>query len=90
MANVPQDQRDKVLGDIASTDTSKLEPGMSESDLIQALVLQFLQHDGYVDTARAFAEEMKAGKGALNLDPNVKIDGINLQDDEDANNRQRK
>ena len=63
---------------------------MSETDVIQALVLQFLQHDGYVETARAFAEDMKVQKEALSLDPGFKVDGVNIRDDEDANNRQRK
>lgn len=53
-------------------------------------MLQFLQHDGYVETARAFAEDMKVQNEALNLDPSVKIAGINIKDDEDANNRQRR
>ena len=76
--------------DIQSTDTSSLVQGMSETDVIQALVLQFLQHDGYVETARAFAEDMKVQKEALSLDPGFKVDGVNIRDDEDANNRQRK
>lgn len=63
---------------------------MNETELAQALVLQFLQHDGYVETARAFAEEIQAQKEALNLDPDITLDGINIKDDEDANNRQRK
>lgn len=62
---------------------------MNETDLIQTLVLQFLQHDGYVETARAFAEDMKLQREALNLDPNATVAGINIKDDEDANNRQR-
>lgn len=74
---------------IQSTDTSSLVQGMSETDVIQALVLQFLQHDGYVETARAFAEDMKVQKEALSLDPGLKVDGVNIRDDEDANNRQR-
>ncbi|KAJ6440346.1 RanBPM [Purpureocillium lavendulum] len=84
-----REQREKIQMEISATDTSRLEPGMNGTDLIQTLVLQFLQHDGYVETARAFAEDIKAQKEALNLDPNVKVDGINIQDDEDANNRQR-
>ena len=75
---------------IQTTDTSSLVPGMSETDVIQALVLQFLQHDGYVETARAFAEDMKVQKEALSLDPSVTVDGVSIRDDEDANNRQRK
>lgn len=62
---------------------------MNEADLVQQLVLQFLQHDGYVDSARAFAEDIKIQKEALNMDPNVKIEGINIKDDEDADKRQR-
>ncbi|KAK2594086.1 hypothetical protein QQS21_008189 [Conoideocrella luteorostrata] len=84
-----REQREKIRAEIESTDASRLEPGLSETDLIQALVLQFLQHDGYVETARAFAEDIKQQKEALRLDPNVTVDGINIKDDEDANNRQR-
>lgn len=51
-------------------------------------VLQFLQHDGYVETARAFAEEIHAEKEALNIDPNIPVEGININDDEDAHQRQ--
>lgn len=84
-----REEREKVQKDIEATETSTLVPGMNETDLIQALVLQFLQHDGYVETARAFAQDMKVQKEALNIDPNVKVDGLNIRDDEDANNRQR-
>lgn len=85
-----QEEREKIQREIETTDTSNLVPGMNETELAQALVLQFLQHDGYVETARAFAEEIQAQKQALNLDPDVTIAGINIKDDEDANNRQRK
>lgn len=84
-----QEEREKIQKEIEATETSNLVPGMNETDLAQALVLQFLQHDGYVETARGFAEEIQAQKQALNLDPDVTIDGINIKDDEDANNRQR-
>ncbi|KAK7403812.1 hypothetical protein QQX98_010409 [Neonectria punicea] len=85
----PFEEREKVQKEIDATETSTLVPGMNETDLIQALVLQFLQHDGYVETARAFAEDMRVQKEALNLDPSVEVDGLNIKDDEDANNRQR-
>ncbi|KAH6655534.1 SPRY domain-containing protein [Truncatella angustata] len=80
----------KVKKAISETSTAKLAgPSISEPDLIQQLVLQFLQHDGYVETARAFAEEIQAEKQALNLEPDVPVEGINIKDDEDANRRQR-
>jgi len=53
-------------------------------------VLQFLTHDGYVETARAFAEEVHSEKKALSLDPNAIIDGVDVKEDEDAGHRQRR
>ncbi|KFA75635.1 hypothetical protein S40288_05948 [Stachybotrys chartarum IBT 40288] len=87
--DIVREQQLRVARDIDHADTSRLEPGLNETELVQNLVLQFLQHDGYVETARAFAQDIQAQKVALNTDPNVKIDGLNIKDDEDANNRQR-
>lgn len=69
--------------------TEKLAPKLNETELIQQLVLQFLQHDGYVETARTFAEEVQAEKRALSLDPNAVIHGFDVKEDEDASHRQR-
>lgn len=63
---------------------------MKETDLVQSLVLEFLQHDGYVETARAFAEEIHEEKKALTVDPNARVEDINVRDDEHAMKRQRK
>ncbi|KAL2143086.1 hypothetical protein VTI28DRAFT_365 [Corynascus sepedonium] len=82
-------QQDLIEDEIRLADTSKLASGLSETDLIQQLVLQFLQHDGYVETARAFAEELQAEKTALRLNPQETVKGISIRDDEDAHNRQR-
>ncbi|ROV96824.1 hypothetical protein VMCG_07920 [Cytospora schulzeri] len=79
----------KLEEQIAQADTSRLAPPLDETDVIQQLVLQFLQHDGYVETARAFAKEIQTEKKALCLDPNTEIPGIDIRDDQDANNRQR-
>ncbi|KAL2264727.1 hypothetical protein VTJ83DRAFT_7237 [Remersonia thermophila] len=82
-------QQDMIDNEIRLADTSRLLPGLSETSLIQELVLQFLQHDGYVETARAFAEELEAEKSALRLDPSEPFKAFNIRDDEDAHNRQR-
>ncbi|KAJ0159277.1 Ran-binding protein 9 [Colletotrichum tanaceti] len=82
-------EKQRVQSEISQTSTASLVPSMNETELIQALVLQFLQHDGYVETARAFAEEINAEKKALSLDPDAPIEGINVKDDEHANKRQR-
>lgn len=80
----------KVKQEIAGTSIAKLAgPKSNETELLQQLVLQFLQHDGYVETARAFAEEIQSEKRDLSLDANAPVEGINIKDDEDANRRQR-
>ena len=85
-----KEQREKVVKQILDTDTSRLEPGLNETDLIHTLVMQFLQHDGYIETARAFAEDLKVQNDALSSNPSRRPPGINIRDDEDANNRQSK
>ncbi|EPE10197.1 ran-binding protein [Ophiostoma piceae UAMH 11346] len=82
-------ERDIINREIQATSTSSLAPSLNETELVQQLVLQFLQHDGYVETARAFAEEIHAEKQALNLDLEKEVEGINIADDEDAHKRQR-
>ena len=76
---------------ILETDTSRLEPGLNETDLIHTLVMQFLQHDGYIETARAFADDLKVQNDALTAqNPTRRPPGMDIRDDEDANNRQSK
>lgn len=84
-----KEERILINNQIDATSTDSLAPPLGETDLIQQLVLQFLQHDGYVETARAFAGEIQTEKQALNLDPSKVVQGISITDDEDANNRQR-
>lgn len=80
----------EVIQCLTSSRTSKLAPPLNETELIQSLVLQFLTHDGYVETARAFADEIHSEKKALSLDPNAIIHGCEVKEDEDASHRQRK
>ncbi|KAH7356846.1 CTLH/CRA C-terminal to lish motif domain-containing protein [Rhexocercosporidium sp. MPI-PUGE-AT-0058] len=83
-----QQERKQIRQQIEMTNTVKLAPPLSETDLIQSLVLQFLSHDGYVETARAFAAEVHSEKKALSLDPNAIIEGVDVKEDEDASHRQ--
>ncbi|KAI2630075.1 ran-binding protein [Xylaria nigripes] len=66
-----------------------VSPPMEENELIQQLVLQFLQHDGYVETAQEFAQEIYAEQQSLKLDSKGTALGIYIKDDEDARQRQR-
>lgn len=49
-----------------------------------------MTHEGYTETARAFAGEVRAEKKALSLDPDLEIRGFEVKEDEDAGHRQRK
>ncbi|KAI0595874.1 SPRY domain-containing protein [Biscogniauxia sp. FL1348] len=88
--NYMNNEQEIIRSAIARTSIEKLvSPPINETELIQQLVLQFLQHDGYVETARAFAEEIQNEKQALRIDSGVPVAGINIKDDEDAHRRQR-
>ncbi|KAI1322549.1 ran-binding protein [Xylariaceae sp. FL0255] len=84
------DEQVKIRESISKTSIERLaSPPMNETELIQQLVLQFLQHDGYVETAREFTKELLAEQVALKIDPAIPLTGISIQDDDDAHNRQR-
>lgn len=89
--NMMRQQRKEIEDSIRETSIEKLvTPPVNEAELIQNLVLQFLQHDGYVETAKAFAQEMHAEKQALSFDSDDQVPPYSIKDDEDANRRQRK
>lgn len=51
-------------------------------------VLQYLAHDGYVETARAFSDEVRSEKQALNIGNKEEVKGFEFHDDGDASQRQ--
>ncbi|KAI9845115.1 MAG: hypothetical protein M1838_001904 [Thelocarpon superellum] len=59
--------REKIFiqEEINATSSLSLYPPLDENSLVRALVAQFLAHDGYIETARAFAEEVRTSKNAL-------------------------
>jgi hypothetical protein len=85
-------QREKanVKESINSINLTSFYPSMSEDALIKELVSQFLRHDGYVETAKAFAEEVRREASTLKSDSLSRIDSHNVQEDIDATNRQSK
>lgn len=78
-----------VEEEINLTSASSLHPPLDETALIQELVAQFLAHDGYVETGRAFAEEVEAESRALRNTPNSRVKDVGVEEDLDAINRQR-
>ncbi|KAG9248564.1 hypothetical protein BJ878DRAFT_487382 [Calycina marina] len=86
--SVMEAEKNIIWQQIEATSTAKLAPPLSETELIQSLVLQFLSRDGYVESARALAEELQAEKRALTLDGITAVDGVNVREDEDSVHRQ--
>ena len=67
---------------------ARLHPTADENILLKELVAQFLVHDGYIETAKAFAAEVQTETAALGGDATT-INGPAMEDDLDALNRQR-
>ncbi|PSN71764.1 ran-binding protein [Corynespora cassiicola Philippines] len=60
-----------------------------ETAFIHSLVQQYLAHDGYVETARAFSEEVIEEAKALANDNEAEIPYMETEEDLDAINRQK-
>jgi hypothetical protein len=54
-----------VVEEIRRADVSILYPPMSETQLTQKLIEQYLYHEGYVGSAQAFAREVRQENAAL-------------------------
>ncbi len=81
-------ERRTVENDIQTTKVTSLRPPSDEDTLIQDLVAHFLAHDGYVETAKAFATERRAESIALRGTQDTQLQDIEVEDDLDAVNRQ--
>lgn len=80
----------RVEEEINLTSAATLHLPLDETALIQELVAQFLAHDGYVETARAFADEVGAESRALKNGQGFRPKDIGAEEDLDAVNRQRR
>ncbi|PLB37704.1 putative Ran-binding protein (RanBP10) [Aspergillus candidus] len=78
-----------IHNEIRSTSTANLQPPLDETALLQELVAQFLAHDGYVETARAFAEEVAAESAALENGHKEPLKKYEVEEDVEAINRQK-
>lgn len=82
-----QHERAAIQAQIKATSTSSLQPPLDESALLQELVAQFLAHDGYVETARAFAEEVAVETAALQNGQQEPLKKYEVEEDREAINR---
>ncbi|KAF3122305.1 hypothetical protein TWF703_001451 [Orbilia oligospora] len=79
-------ERKSALQEISDSQVESLCPPLDEAALIQSLISSYLQHDGFVETAKAFAQDLQAEQNALSN--NGKSKPIELMEDENAIHRQ--
>jgi hypothetical protein len=76
------------MDSIKTVDVANLYPPYNETQLIHKLIAQYLAHDGYTSTARAFAQEVGTEYNALN-GMDVAPYELELEEDRDAVNRRK-
>ncbi|KAL8850574.1 MAG: hypothetical protein Q9221_004444 [Calogaya cf. arnoldii] len=74
---------------IFSTDISSLHSHVDVDSFVKDLVAQFFAHDGFVETSKAFADEVRAESRALELETDASHPGVSDEEDLDATNRQQ-
>lgn len=82
-----QDEKAAIQAEIARSKSASKVPE-DETQFIHQLIGQYLAHDGYVETARAFSEEIIEEAKALASDENAEIPYREAVEDLDALNRQ--
>ncbi|KAB8446202.1 hypothetical protein FH972_025184 [Carpinus fangiana] len=83
-----QKERRHVQEQIDATPATHLHPGKSEEILLKDLVEQYLAHEGYVESARAFSHEAQKRENLLHEDAPAETEG-DFREDTDAIQRQR-
>ncbi|KAF8474242.1 concanavalin A-like lectin/glucanase domain-containing protein [Kalaharituber pfeilii] len=85
-----KEEKSSIYGDINLYPASNLHPPLDESALIQAFVSSYLAHDGYVDTARAFAGDVqKEARALASSGRHGSVRPLDIKEDQDAINRQK-
>lgn len=90
LTRAPKRERCNVQAVIRKTDISTLSPPRDETTLVHELVAQFLSHDGYVETAQAFTQEVRNESRILGDDREDYLRQYEAGEDIDALNRQRR
>jgi hypothetical protein len=83
-------EKETIQAEISRTSAASLHPPLDETGLIHELIAQYLAHDGYVETARAFADEVRVEAKALANGDETGLKDLNPEEDVDAINRQSK
>lgn len=89
--SIVQKEKATVQQEIATFDGHSRACGSTEETrIIQSLIGQYLAHDGYVETARAFAGEVMEEVQSLAVGGEANVPYLQTEEDIDAINRQRK
>lgn len=83
-----EQERQAIFSDIGKTDVTSLHPPDDESLLIHSLIGQYLAHEGYVGTAKAFAQDISEQQQAFQPDRPPALT-LSTEDDIHAINRQK-
>ena len=90
-ANVTQDMKMSIEKAIQSANVRRLHATLNKEQLAKALVAQYLSHDGYNETAKAFAHELRTENDSLCGTPHSSLDPyLAAGEDRDAAHRQSK
>ncbi|KAJ9646405.1 hypothetical protein H2199_002454 [Coniosporium tulheliwenetii] len=84
-----ENERLLIQKEISKASVTSLQPRLDEAALVHELVAQYLAHDGYVETARAFTEEVRAESLALANGNTAAVKDLTTEEDLDAINRQK-
>jgi hypothetical protein len=82
-----QDEKAAIQAEVARSNAA-YKVTTNETEFIHQLIGQYLAHDGYVETARAFADEIIEEARALANDEDAEIPYAEAVEDLDALNRQ--
>ncbi|KAF2091266.1 ran-binding protein [Saccharata proteae CBS 121410] len=87
--NMVKQEQLQIQREISNTSVTALRAPLDETSLIHELIAQYLAHDGYVDTARAFAAEAREESRALTTSGASTVKDLEPEEDIDAINRQK-
>ncbi|KAF5005560.1 hypothetical protein F66182_15927, partial [Fusarium sp. NRRL 66182] len=82
-------EKHALLTEISETSTANLQPPLDEAALLQELVAQFLAQEGYYETARTFAEEVREESVTLENGQSRSLYQHEPGEDIDTANRQK-
>lgn len=85
---VMEQERHSIMDEIRKADLSGLHSPDDESSLIHNLIGQYLAHEGYIETAKAFAKDVNDQQQSLPGDRKL-LHLPNSEDDVHAANRQK-